>query len=48
MTVGENIFLGRFREVGGMKRTHERARALLDSIGSTIDTYAYVSELSTS
>ena len=48
MTVGENIFLGRFREVGGMKRTHARARALLDSIGSTIDTYAYVSELSTS
>ena len=48
MTVGENIFLGRFRAVGGMKRTHARARALLDSIGSTIDTYAYVSELSTS
>ncbi len=48
MTVGENIFLGRFGETGGMKKTHQKARALLDSIGSTIDTHAYVSELSTS
>jgi len=48
MTVGENIFLGRFREAGGMKKTHQKARALLDSIGSTIDTHRYVSELSTS
>lgn len=48
MTVGENIFLGRFKEAGGMKKTHQKARALLDSIGSTIDTYSYVSELSTS
>jgi len=48
MTVGENIFLGRFREVGGMRGTHRRARALLDSIGSTIDTYATVGSLSAS
>lgn len=48
MTVGENIFLGRFKETHGMKGTHKRARALLDSIGSTIDTYTLVSELSAS
>ncbi|MEA4896791.1 MAG: sugar ABC transporter ATP-binding protein [Eubacteriales bacterium] len=48
MSVGENIFLGRFHEVGGMKGTHRRARALLDSIGSTIDTRRLVSELSCS
>ena len=48
MTVGENIFLGRFKETHGMKGTHRRARALLDSIGSTINTYRLVSELSAS
>ena len=48
MTVGENVFLGRFREVGGMKQTHRRARALLDSIGCDIDTRTLVSALSTS
>ena len=48
MTVGENIFLGRFAEAGGMKKTHQKAKKLLESIGSTIDTYRYVSELSTS
>lgn len=48
MTVGENIFLGRFREAGGMKKTHQKARKLLDSIGSMIDTNSYISELSTS
>ena len=46
MTVGENVFLGRFREMGGMRKTHEKARALLDSIGSTIDTHALVGDLS--
>ena len=44
MTVGENIFLGRFGETKGMKGTHQRARALLDSIGSTIDTHTIVGE----
>ena len=48
MTVGENIFLGRFKEAGGMKGTHQKARELLDQIGSTISTRSYVSELSTS
>lgn len=48
MTVGENIFLGRFAENHGMKGTHLKARELLDSIGSTIDTYALVGDLSAS
>jgi ribose transport system ATP-binding protein len=48
MTVGENIFLGRFREMGGMKGTHEAARKLLDSLGTKMDTRTLVSELSTS
>lgn len=48
MTVGENIYLGRFREAGGMKETHKKAKALLKSIGSSINTYQQVSELSTS
>ncbi len=48
MSVGENILLGRFREMHGMRGTHERARELLDSIGSTINTHAMVSELSVS
>ena len=46
MSVGENIFLGRFKEVGGMRGSHSKARALLDSIGSTIDTRKLVGELS--
>ena len=48
MTVGENIFLGRFGETKGMNGTHQRARALLDSIGSTIDTHTIVGDLSAS
>jgi ribose transport system ATP-binding protein len=48
MSVGENIFLGRFKEMKGMRGTHAKARELLDSIGSKIDTYSLVSELSVS
>lgn len=48
MSVGENIFLGRFKENKGMKETHKKARKLLDSIGSKIDTYIKVEELSAS
>lgn len=48
MSVGENIFLGRFSEVGGMRGTHAKAKELLKSIGSKIDTYKLVSELSVS
>ena len=46
MSVGENIFLGRFREMGGMKGTHGAARKLLDSLGSKMDTWTMVSTLS--
>ncbi len=46
MSVGENIFLGRFREMKGMRGTHRKARELLDSIGSTIDTRTMVGDLS--
>lgn len=48
MTVGENIFLGRFKEAGGMKGTHQKARELLQRIGSSAGTHRLVSELSTS
>ena len=48
MTVGENIFLGRFWENKGMRGTHKKARELLDSIGSTISTYSLVGDLSAS
>jgi ribose transport system ATP-binding protein len=48
MSVGENIFLGRFGEVGGMRRMHEKANKLLKSIGSAIDAHKLVSELSVS
>ena len=48
MTVGENIFLGRFKEAGGMRGTHQKAKELLEQIGSSINTHSYVSELSTS
>ncbi len=48
MTVGENIYLGRFKEQGGMKGTHANARRMLDSIGTDIDTHILVDELSVS
>ncbi len=48
MSVGENIFLGRFKETRGMSGTHKRARALLDSIGCKIDTKKLVQDLSVS
>ena len=46
MSVGENIFLGRFREMGGMRGSHAEARKLLDSIGCSIDTRKLVGDLS--
>jgi ribose transport system ATP-binding protein len=48
MTVGENIFLGRFSESGGRAGVHAKARTLLNSIGSKVSTYRQVSELSVS
>ena len=46
LTVGENIFLGRFSEMKGMRNIHKKARELLDSIGSTISTHKMVGDLS--
>lgn len=46
MTVGENIYLGRFSEMKGMRNIHKNAREILDSIGSRFSTYELVSELS--
>ena len=46
LTVGENIFLGRFREMKGLRNSHKKARELLDSIGSTINTHTLVGDLS--
>jgi len=48
LTVGENIFLGRYREMKGLHNSHKKARELLDSIGSTINTHTLVSDLSAS
>ncbi|MCQ5128875.1 sugar ABC transporter ATP-binding protein [Butyricicoccus faecihominis] len=48
MSVGENIFLGRFREAGGMQALHRKARSALDRIGCDIDTRAMVGDLSIS
>ena len=48
MTVGENIYLGRFNETKGMKGTHKKAREILDSIGCNIDTHTMVGDLSAS
>ena len=46
MSVGENIFLGRFAQMHGMRGTHAEARRLLDSIGCSIDTRTLVGDLS--
>jgi len=48
MSVGENVFLGRFGETGGRRGVHAKARELLDRIGSKVDTHRLVSELSVS
>ena len=48
MSVGENVFLGRFKEMNGMRGTHTQARALLDRIRCKIDTNKLVSDLSAS
>lgn len=48
MSVGENIFLGRFAEMHGMSGVHREARKMLDRIGCKIDTRRLISELSVS
>ena len=46
LTVGENIFLGRYSEMKGLGNIHAQARLLLDSIGSKINTRTLVADLS--
>jgi len=48
LSVGENVFLGRFSQMGGMRGIHSKARVLLDSIDCRIDTHRLVDELSVS
>jgi ABC-type sugar transport system ATPase subunit len=48
LSVGENIYLGRFGEMGGRRGVHKNARILLDKMKCTIDTHKLVSELSVS
>lgn len=48
LSVGENIYLGRFGEMGGRKGIHKNARLLLDKMKCTSDTHKLVSELSVS
>jgi ribose transport system ATP-binding protein len=48
MSVGENVFLGRFGEMKGMRGTHAKAKELLESIGARIDTHTLVEKLSVS
>jgi ABC-type sugar transport system ATPase subunit len=48
MSVGENVFLGRFRETKGMRGTHAKASEILDSIACKVPTTKLVSELSVS
>jgi ribose transport system ATP-binding protein len=48
MSVGENVFLGRFKEMKGMRGTHAKAKEILDSIGCKVSTTKLVSDLSVS
>ena len=48
MSVGENIFLGRFKEMKGMRGTHAKAKEILESIGCKVSTTKLVSDLSVS
>ena len=48
MSIGENIFLGRFKELGGMKGVHRQAKEILASVGCSINSNTPVSDLSVS
>ncbi len=48
LSVGENIFLGRFGEMKGMSGIHAKAKELLDSIGCRFDSHTMVDDLSVS
>jgi len=48
LTIGENIYLGRFSEMKGMGNIHKKAREILDSIGCKLSTHTMVGDLSAS
>ncbi len=48
MSVGENIFLGRLGDLGGVRNVHREARKVLQRIGCSIDTKRLVEDLSVS
>lgn len=48
MTVGENVYLGRFRQMGGLRGVQTAAQKILDSIGSRVNAKQKVQELSVS
>lgn len=48
LSVGENIFLGRFNELKGMRGINAKAKELLASINSKVDVNTMVGELSVS
>ena len=48
LSVGENIFLGRLGELGGVRHVHREARKVLQRIGCHIDTRKLVADLSVS
>jgi len=46
LSVGENIYLGRYKEAGGLSGSRQKAEALLKSIGSHINPRSIVDDLS--
>lgn len=48
MNVGENIFLGRFKKMGGLRNIHKKAQELLKSIGCNASSHTLVEDLSIS
>lgn len=48
LSVGENIFLGRFNEMKGMRGIHAKAKELLKSINSKVESTTLVGDLSVS
>ncbi len=48
LSVGENIFLGRLGELGGVRNVQREARKVLQRIGCSIDTRRLVEDLSVS
>jgi ribose transport system ATP-binding protein len=46
LNIGENIYLGRYNEMKGLRNIHREAKTLLESCGSKESTYALAGDLS--